>query len=193
VRRVLAENRERLLRFVRRQVGPKDVAEEILHDAIVRGLARADSVRDDTAALAWFYRLLRNATVDHLRSESADRRGLTALETETAIRSEGEPEEDLFETLCTCLTSLITVLKADYATALRRVDLGGESIGRFASSVGISRGNASVRLHRARRALRRAVDRNCGSCAEHGGYLCECKGEPHGPSSLPAAPPGEPG
>jgi RNA polymerase sigma-70 factor, ECF subfamily len=187
VRRALAENRERFLRFVRRRVGRQDVAEEILHDAVVRAIARGDSVRDQDAIVPWFYRLLRNATVDHLRGEWAERRGRSALARESVVEVGTDAEVSLVDTICRCVSSLVAVLKTEYATALNRVDLGGESVGGYARAAGISPGNASVRLHRARRALRRAVDVHCGSCAEHGGYLCECKREPHGSPAMSGA------
>lgn len=181
VRRVLADNRARFLRFVRRRVGSDPIAEEVLHDAVARAIARSGDLRDAGAIVPWFYRLLRNTAVDHARSASAERRGLAALARELA----GHPDAgaggdaDLTDTICACVGDLVAALRTDYATALRRVDLGGEPVGRYARAAGISPGNASVRLHRARRALRRAVDRHCGACAEHGGYLCECRAAPH--------------
>lgn len=48
----------------------------------------------------------------------------------------------------------------------------------FAARVGISTGNAGVRVFRAREALRRQVVASCGTCAEHGGVDCRC-GKPH--------------
>ena len=53
--------------------GARDLAEEILQDAFVRGLSRGAGarLRDDESAVAWFYRLLRNA---HRRSTRGARR-----------------------------------------------------------------------------------------------------------------------
>jgi RNA polymerase sigma-70 factor (ECF subfamily) len=181
-RAVLMENHDRFLGFVRRRVRSPEIAEEILHDAVVRGLARGGALRDERAVTAWFYRLLRNAIVDYLRSEAAQQRGLSALEREMAGAVGATPADDermLVDAICRCVTALLTELRADYARALERVDLGGEPIDSFARDAGITRGNASVRLHRARRALRREIGRSCGSCAEHGCYRCECRGAPH--------------
>jgi RNA polymerase sigma factor (sigma-70 family) len=177
--RVLLENHDRFLRFLRRRVQPRDAAEEILHDSVIRGITRGASLRDERVVLPWFYRLLRNAIIDHARSESAKQRGLSALESEMTSHAGAQSDRELIDTICNCVTALVAALRADYATALNRVDLGGEPIEAFARRSGITRGNASVRLFRARRALRAAIDRNCGACAEHGGYLCECRGTPH--------------
>ena len=48
----------------------------------------------------------------------------------------------------------------------------------FAASAGITPNNAGVRLHRARRALRRQTLAFCRACAEHGCLDCSCASAP---------------
>ena len=64
VSRVLVDNHRRFLSFLERRVGSRDVAEDILQDAFVRGITRAPEMRDSEAITAWFYRVLRNAIVE---------------------------------------------------------------------------------------------------------------------------------
>ena len=45
----------------------RETAEDILQEAFGRALTRVDTLRDDESAVAWFYRLLRNAVIDHYR------------------------------------------------------------------------------------------------------------------------------
>jgi RNA polymerase sigma-70 factor (ECF subfamily) len=78
---------------------------------------------------------------------------------------------------CACITALVNTLKPEYGTVLRRVDLDGLSVRGFAEEAGITPGNAGVRLHRAREALRRQLARSCGTCLTHGCLDCRC-GEP---------------
>lgn len=77
------------------------------------------------------------------------------------------------------MRSLVATLRPDYASAIERVDLAGEPLPVFAATAGITRGNAAVRLFRARQSLRRRIEQSCGTCASHGGYECECRQEPH--------------
>ena len=49
-----------------------------------------------------------------------------------------------------------------------------EEIKDYAAEAGISSNNASVRLYRAREALRKQVARACGTCADHGCLDCHC-------------------
>src|SRR5215218_6273114 len=77
VARLLANHR-RFLDFLTARVGSREDAEEILQDAFVRGLQKAGEVRDDESAVAWFYRLLRNAVTDHYRRTAAGRKAMYA-------------------------------------------------------------------------------------------------------------------
>jgi len=177
--RVLVANHARFLSFLERRVGRRDVAEEILQEAFVRSITRGGTLRQDESAVAWFYRLLRNAVIDHQRGESAEQRGLAALGRETAAGESAAPDQEMLDTICACVTSLVETLKPEYAAAIERVDLAGEPLQSYASTAGITPGNASVRLFRARQALRRRVEQSCGTCASHGCYQCECRAEPH--------------
>jgi RNA polymerase sigma-70 factor (ECF subfamily) len=69
---------------------------------------------------------------------------------------------------------LVPTLRAEYAEILRRVDLDEEPLSEVARQLGITPNNASVRLHRARRSLRRQLERSCGTCATHGCLDCRC-------------------
>jgi RNA polymerase sigma-70 factor (ECF subfamily) len=66
-------------------------------------------------------------------------------------------------------------LKPEYAEALRRIELEGQTVQGYAAELGIQPNNAAVRVHRARQALRTRVLAACGSCAEHGCLDCSCR------------------
>ena len=59
-------------------------------------------------------------------------------------------------------------LKPEYREALHMIDLDEGTLNDLAAKSGITGGNAAVRVHRAREALRKQVRAACGSCAEHG-------------------------
>ena len=171
---LLIDNRDRFLGFLQRRVQRRDLAEEILQDAFVRGISAGASLRDDESAVAWFYRLLRNALADRFRHDAAERRALDAFAADPAALANGEPDVELRAAICRCLRGMLPTLKPAYAEALRQIELGDQTLEAFAAATGISRGNAAVRLFRARQALRRRVEQSCGSCATHGCYQCEC-------------------
>jgi DNA-directed RNA polymerase specialized sigma24 family protein len=80
--------------------------------------------------------------------------------------------------VCACVLSLVDTLKPEYGAAIRRVDLDGVSVRGYAEEAGITPGNAGVRLHRAREALRRQLARGCGTCLMHGCLDCRCGDAP---------------
>jgi RNA polymerase sigma-70 factor (ECF subfamily) len=168
---VLVAGHRKFLAFLEHRVQDRALAEDILQAAFVRGLERIDQVRDDESVVAWFYRLLRNAVVDHQRRTGTATRGLERMAT-TSDSDEIAPDDR--EVVCACLGQLAAALPTDQAQAIRRVDLEGAAVKDFAVEVGITANNAGVRLFRARENLRRAVARCCGTCAEHGCADCTC-------------------
>ena len=174
--RVLVDNYTNFLAFLERRLGSREVAEDILHDAFVRSIGRLSELRRDESAVAWFYRVLRNALADHYRRRGAR---LRAQDRAAALeeRHEDAPDDELFREVCTCVGGLLDALKPEYGRALRRVDLEGEKVADWAREEGITASAAGVRLHRARRALRRDVVRSCATCTEHACLDCTCKAE----------------
>ncbi len=172
VTRALVDNHRRFLAFLERRVGSKAVAEEILQAAFVKTLEKGGVPSDEEGAVTWFYRLLRNALVDHYRRQAAEGR---ALEREAREAEEASEDPELKQTVCACVGDLLPTLKPEYADMVRQVDLEERSVPDVAREAGITANNAGVRLHRARQALKKQLERSCGSCASHGCLDCSCK------------------
>ena len=163
----LVANHRAFLAFVQKRVGNTALAEEIVQDAFVRSLDKLDTVRD--TAVGWFYRVLRNAIIDHHRRTAAAQRRDEAYARET-----DEHDEELHRVVCKCVAQLADTLKPEYAAALKRVEVDGLSVKDYGDEAGISSNNAGVRVFRAREALRKQVARACGTCATHGCLDCTC-------------------
>jgi RNA polymerase sigma factor (sigma-70 family) len=178
----LVENHREFLRFVESRVRDRAAAEDILQAAFVRSIEKADQVRSADSVVAWFYRLLRNAIVDHYRRTSVAGRRVDPDD----AASELAYEPELKGIICACMDRLVPTLKPEYAEVVRRVDLGEEPLADVASSLGITANNAAVRLHRARQGLKKQLERSCGTCATHGCLDCRCgSAPPSGPPSRP--------
>jgi len=164
----LVGNHRRFLSFLEKRVESREAAEDILQEAFVRGLG-SPSLAEADSAVAWFYRALHNAVVDHYRRRGAEARAIEGFASEP-------PRDDpaMMEAVCACVTDLVGTLKPEYADAIRRVDLAGAKPGDYASEEGITANAARVRLFRAREALKRRVMQSCGTCAEHGCVECRC-------------------
>jgi RNA polymerase sigma-70 factor (ECF subfamily) len=169
----LVDSHRQFLAFLERRVESRAVAEDILQSAFVRGLERGAELRDEESVVAWFYRVLRNAVIDHYRHRDSTQRALEGWGQQFILHE--APEAELEQELCGCISGLVDTLKPEYQEAIRMVDLDEKSLSDLARHSGITPGNAAVRVHRAREALRKQVRTVCGSCAEHGCLDCHCK------------------
>ena len=175
----LVHGHREFLAFLTRRVGDRALAEDLLQEAFVRGIARVAEVRDDESVVAWFYRALRNAATDAFRRRgAADRARARAAPELTQALGDGDgdaPDAGLRDAVCRCVLHLADTLKPEYAAALRRIEIDGLRVRDFATEAGLTPGNAAVRVFRAREALRKQVARSCGTCAAHGCAECSCK------------------
>jgi RNA polymerase sigma factor (sigma-70 family) len=169
----LAAQHERFLAFLTRRLKDRAAAEDVLQSAYLKALASPAPPREKASVVAWFFRILRRSLVDRHRRERV--RG-AALETkrEEARRAEQARDRALESAACACVQSLLDDLEPGQATILKRVDLGEETPAEAAAALGITPGNAAVRLHRARKALKARLQAVCGTCTEHHCLDCRC-------------------
>jgi RNA polymerase sigma-70 factor (ECF subfamily) len=167
----LVANHRQFLSFLEKRVESREAAEDILQEAFVRGLD-SSSLRSADSATAWFYRALRNAVIDHYRRRGTEAKALeqVAAETDESV----PPDAELMATVSTCVHSLITTLKPEYARAIQRVELVDVAVRDYAAEEKITANAAGVRLFRAREALKRRIIQSCGTCADHGCLDCRC-------------------
>jgi RNA polymerase sigma-70 factor (ECF subfamily) len=168
---LLAENHGRFLDFLKRRVESDAVAEDILQDAYAKSLQKLGDVRDEESVVAWFFQILRNSVTDHFRRAGVERKARAEIERDAD--SSFEPE--LRENICTCVSAVIPTLKPEYAEIVGEVELRERPIGEVAAEKGLTTNNATVRLHRARAALRRRLVEVCGTCSTHGCLDCTCR------------------
>ncbi len=86
-----------------------------------------------------------------------------------------EMDEELFRATYPCVKDVATTLKPEYSELIRRIELGDEPLHEVARDLGTTANNASVRLHRARQALREGLAAMCGACVEHACLDCSCR------------------
>ena len=167
----VTSQRERFLRFLSSRVENTATAEDILQAAYLKAIERGSEIHDQESAVAWFYRILRNAVIDHYR-----RRASTAKAHQTFAAEIPESyEPEIKAAACECIGDVIKNLKPDYRSAIEKVDLAEAAVEDFARSEQISPNNASVRLHRARKAVAKHLKTVCGACAEHKCLDCTCR------------------
>ena len=156
--------------FARKRLHDDHLAADAVQESLLRALKAAPGLKDDANLLAWFYRILRNVLTDLHRRNGRERNKLDEFQHEADTR-----DAEVETAACACLRGLLPALKPEYADAIQRLDLGGESPDQAADALGISRNTLKVRLHRARRQLRSRLEQTCKTCATHGCLDCTCE------------------
>lgn len=171
----LVEQRAGFLAFVQRRVRDAELAEDILQTAYVRALERSSAIRDDTSVVAWFYTVLRNAVIDHFRRRTSESGAYTRWAQELAAHGDAASDPSTRDFVCGCIEHVLPLLRPAYAELLREVDLNEMPLANFAERHKVTVGNAAVRAHRARAALRKQLALTCGLCSIHACLDCNCK------------------
>lgn len=171
----LFDRRAAFLGFLERRVGDSALAEDILQAAFVRALEHDSKLRTEESVVAWFYTVLRNAVVDFYRRRATERKVLDPEEFDDAAKTAAVPDAETRTFVCGCIAFVLPTLKPAYAEILREVDLEERSLTEFATQHDLTPGNAAVRAHRARAALKKELVRVCGACSLHACLDCCCK------------------
>lgn len=175
IQRIL-ENAPKFRAFLRKRLSDDTVAEDLYQQCLLRAIEHQHSIENRESVVSWFYRVLRNALIDYYRSRATHRLQRDAFEKEARVLQEQEfPSlDDVKGTICQCMEQVLGTVRPNYAELIRRIDLRGEAPADVAKELGISQSNATVRLHRARRALRSNLEATCGVCTKHGCLDCTC-------------------
>lgn len=164
----LTQYRDELVGYVRRRAGHLVDPEDVVHRAAARALSSPASLRDPSRARPWLYRIVRNALTDELRGL-----GLPARELPEDL-PDPDPPPITSGRPCQCAVDISKTLKPEYRAILERAVLDDVPVTDVATELGITANNATVRLHRARNALRAAVVARCGTTSMADCLECTC-------------------
>jgi RNA polymerase sigma factor (sigma-70 family) len=171
VEHLLTEHRDALFRFVRGRLGDSAAADDVVQQVSLRAFQHVSGLRDAAAGRAWLFRIARNALAD-LHGRRALEPVPTAAETLNEMVGGLVPEDDA--PTCRCILKQAGDLKAEYASLLSAVVVEGRPIVQVAAELGISANNATVRLHRARAALKQRLVEHCGTESVRACLNCSC-------------------
>ncbi len=170
--REIARDRARHLAFVRRRLGVRGDAEDVLQLALLRAARHVGTLRETERVEAWFWRILRNTLETESQRLYRESQVITFVDEAPA-----EPTPAEIAT-CACSLGVLGQLKPDYRSMLQRADLDDEPMRTIADDLGITVNNATVRLHRARRSMRDALLAHCGTGSTRACLDCGCDDAP---------------
>jgi RNA polymerase sigma factor (sigma-70 family) len=167
-------NHQRVTRLLGRIVGPQD-AEDLTQAVFAKAAKALPEFRGDAQASTWLYRIAANAASDWLRGRAVHEAKVTVQVPETLDHEAGESAADAAFSEMHALAEQELVRK-DIADRIRAEigqlpeihrdvlilrQLGGLADDEVAQTLGITAGNAKVRLHRARQELKKAIGARC--------------------------------
>jgi RNA polymerase sigma factor (sigma-70 family) len=162
---LLAAHRRELLAFAERRLGARAPAEDIVQQAALRALQFADRLRDPQSGRAWLFKITRRLLADHVRHRP-----------DLQLSVEPEAPTDAAEAFgCACVLANVQQLKAEHALVLRRAIFEGASMSALGAELGLSANAVTVRVSRARAALRDQLRNHCGTDSLRACLDCVCQ------------------
>ncbi len=171
VEAALIESHQDMFRFLSRKLRNDADAKDVLQEFYVKALSRFDDLKDEDRLRGWLSQILRSVIADHFRALSRTDKALESYAAEAALLFD---DEEIDFVICSCLYKMLPTIHPDYADLIWRADLIGEDRAIIAQVLGLSENALRVKLHRARRAMRRRLEQTCLTCIEHGYFQCAC-------------------
>jgi RNA polymerase sigma-70 factor (ECF subfamily) len=173
VEAAIIKNLQTFVAFARSRLGDHHLAEDVVQESLLKALAADRHPETDEETITWFYRILRRSIIDVYRKQGARSRALERFENDLPETPDQNDEREL----CQCFRLLLPMVPEQYRELLDEVDLQGKEPDEVAGKLGLTRNNLTVKLHRARKHMRKALTATCGACSAHGCLDCTC-GEP---------------
>jgi RNA polymerase sigma-70 factor (ECF subfamily) len=162
-------NHDRVHRLLGHMVGLQD-ADDLTQIVFAKAAKALPHFRGDAQASTWLYRIAANTASDWLRSRSAREAKLTVQLPEVldgaaslaVVDSQSSPEQRLVrKDMRDCIRGEIGQLSESNREVLILGELRGITDEEVAQTLGITRANVKVRLHRARAQLKQAIEARC--------------------------------
>ena len=170
----------RILRYVRSVVRDSDEAADLTQATFLRAYRARDSLRDPDAALPWLYSVATHVCLDRLRQRTRQARARSDVDPEAVSPPDPAPSAGLLAEqadMSTCVEAYVSELSDGYRAVLLMHDVKGLSAREIGELLGDSTGSVKIRLHRARKQLRAALEAGCEFTQdERGTLVCDPKG-----------------
>jgi RNA polymerase sigma-70 factor (ECF subfamily) len=148
--------------YLERLTGNHESAEDLLQETLVkisRGLSKFEG---RSSVKTWAYSIATRVATDHFR-RPASKEKIVGFDNTTEPESPDSEIEDrlVIDEMSACVRGVIDGLPSDYRTALVLHDLEGLTAAQVAEVAGCSLATAKIRIHRARRRLKQALENEC--------------------------------
>jgi len=184
----LLDHRDAIRRYILSLTKDPAEADDLTQETYLRVQAGFHTLRSETKALPWLYRIATNLCYDRFRQASykQSKKETEVIEADNPDRSSAAsipddgPRLDLAmeqDEMSGCVQQYVAQLSDQYRSVILLHDTQGLSNPEIAEMLDLSLATVKIRLHRARKRLREALDRACSfSHDDRGVLICEPKG-----------------
>ena len=148
-------------RFISEMVRDKWVAEDLTQDTFIKVQQNLNGLKDPSKLQPWIFRIARNSCLDYFRkgasqseNQALEDGGMASIEPLAQIQMEQQQ-------MSRCVQDKIHLLPEPLRVVLALADTMDFTHQEIADILHIKVGNAKVRLHRARKALKEILQQEC--------------------------------
>ncbi len=176
----IEQHRAAVTRYIRYLIRDAAEAEDLAQEACLRAHSRRETLRDAQALESWLFQIATHASIDRMRqrARAADREvGKPAEELPIADRSRPSALTVVRQSeMSACVQRYVAKLSDAYKAVLLMHDADGLTAVEIAQLLKLPLTTVKMRLHRARRQLRAALNEACAIGGdERGVVVCEPK------------------
>lgn len=153
---------ERVKRFIMRLVKDEWVADDLIQESFIKAQGNIDSVRDPSKISSWIFRIAYNLCLDHFKMMKKNTVETDNPRNSIGILSQMPVQEELEQLqMGACVQEQINLLPEHQKIVLILYDFMGFKHSEIAEILDITKENAKVRLHRARKNLKTILEEKC--------------------------------
>ena len=148
-----------LRRYLERLAGDKATAEDLLQETLVKIDRGMPAFEGRSSVKTWAFSIASRVATDHFRRPASKARIVDFSGVADPEAPDSEIEDQLvIDEMSACVRDVIDSLPGDYRTALVLHDLEGLTAAQVADVADCSLATAKIRIHRARRRLKDALE-----------------------------------
>jgi RNA polymerase sigma-70 factor (ECF subfamily) len=182
-RQIYIEFQPKILRYLTRVTGKKEEAEDLTQEVFIKIHEALERFEGRSSLSTWIYKIATNTANDHFRSASSQK-GLKPILPQEYLKENidrnvwtDEKEKTSDEVLETnemncCIKRYIEALNENYLTVFILSEYEGLSNKEIAGILGISLETVKIRISRARKQLKKMMEKGCEISIEEGNLKC---------------------
>ncbi len=163
--------------YLERMVGDPVLADDLFQETSIKIAQGLPGFEGRSTTRTWAFRIAHRVCIDHFRKNSSKQIFLEFLEEEHPASELEHDEAIVIDEMNDCIRDVINSLPPDYRTAVVLHDLEGLTAEDVARISDCSLATAKIRIHRARKRLRAALQDQCRFYRDRDQVLrCDRKG-----------------